>query len=134
MRSGPAEVTVSAITPCPWSALCPPHHAVRTGSASQSRGAWFTQAERPQHYPRPHRSRVPATGPRRNGTARPCPEPAFLGALLRGGLLAPAEVGAVRPHTMENTSQLAGQGHLGPLRAASLGNLKGPALEGRDAD
>src|SRR3954447_4297621 len=50
---------------------CPPHYAVRTGSASQSRGAWFSLRARPLPDYRLHRPRVPATGPRWSRTFGP---------------------------------------------------------------
>src|SRR5687768_16496605 len=46
-----------------WSAWGPPHHAIRKGSASQSRVAWFSQRARQLPDHRLYRSRVPATGP-----------------------------------------------------------------------
>src|SRR5215210_2520052 len=78
--------------------------------------------------------RVPATGPRRTGTDLPV-DPArnslrFV-VLLCGDrrLLAPAELGAVDPHTMEHGPHLAGQRDLRPLQAAAPGNFHRPALE-----
>src|SRR3954469_11749818 len=91
----------------------PPHHAVRREPAGQSkaRGAPGLSAHGTTHGLTG--SRVPATGPRRGGTARPRPEPVLLAPAEVGGvrlllapaevggvrlLLAPAEVGGVRPH------------------------------------
>src|SRR4051795_2298637 len=56
----------------------PPHHAVRREPAGQSkaRGAPRLSAHSITHGLTG--SRVPATGPRRGGTARPRPEPVLL--------------------------------------------------------
>src|SRR3712207_806698 len=103
------------------------------------RSRW-TNLKRVVHRPSAHSttpgltgSRVPATGPRRSRATRPRPELVRLVAVLRDHLLAPAEVGTVRPHAMEDAGQLACQGHLRPFHAAAPGNLQSPALEGRDA-
>src|SRR3954454_19784816 len=51
----------------------------------------------------------------------------------RSRLLAPAELGAVQPHAVQNAGQLARQRHLRPLEAAPLGHFQGPALEPGEA-
>src|SRR4051812_15190127 len=112
----------------------PPHHAVRREPAGQSkaRGAPGLSAHGTTHGLTG--SRVPATGPRRGGTARPRPEPVLLAARLGDRLLlAPAGVGGVRPHALQDARQLARQRHLRPLHAAAPGHLQGPPPEGRDA-
>src|SRR5512134_4147192 len=52
----------------------------------------------------------------------------------RADLLAPAEVGSIQPHAMQNGRQLAGQGDLGALQAAALGDIHGPALQTGEAN
>src|SRR4051794_41908313 len=76
----------------------PPHHAVRREPAGQSkaRGAPGLSAHGTTHGLTG--SRVPATGPRRGGTAPPPPQPLLLPTRLGDRLLLPpAEVGRVRP-------------------------------------
>src|SRR3954470_6772681 len=102
----------------------PPHHAVRREPAGQSKARGAPGLSAPGTTHGLTGSRVPATGPRRGGTARPRPEPV---------LLAPAEVGGVRPHALQDARQLARQRHLRPLHAAAPGHLQGPPPEGRDA-
>src|SRR3954454_15916463 len=98
----------------------PPHHAVRREPAGQSkaRGAPGLSAHGTTHGLTG--SRVPATGPRRGGTARPRPNPFPLPPRLGDPPLpAPAKVGGVRPHALETARQLARQRHLRPLHAAA---------------
>src|SRR5690349_20793225 len=85
-------------------------------------------------------SRVPATGPQTSSTERgagPARNPLCFDASLCGGglrLLAPTELGAIDPHTMEHDPELAGQRHLGPLEATAPGHVHRPALERGEAD
>src|SRR5438309_3111095 len=112
----------------------PPHHAVRREPAGQSKARGAPGLSAHGTTPGLTGSRVPATGPRRSGTARPRPELVLLATLLGDRLLlAPAEVGAVRPHALQDAGQLARQRHLGPLHAAPPGHLHRPAPESRDA-
>lgn len=71
-------------------------------------------------------SRVPATGPW--GEDRPA-LPETSSSLGGDGFLSEAEVGPIPPHTMQNGGELAGQGHLGALHAATLGHRQRPPLE-----
>src|SRR5947208_14391602 len=97
----------------------PPHHAVRREPAGQSEARGAPGLSAHGTTPGLTGSRVPATGPRGGGTARPRPEPVPLATRLGDRLLAPAEVGGVRPHALENARQLARQRHLRPPHAAA---------------
>src|SRR4051812_9177943 len=108
----------------------PPHRAVRREPAGQTKARGAPGLSAHGTTPGLTGSRVPATGPRRGGTARPRPEPVLLATRLGDRLLlAPAEVGGVRPHALENARQLARQRHLRPFHAAAPGHLQGPPPE-----
>src|SRR3954469_13649948 len=112
----PSVVGTGAATPCG-----------QKGAGGPIEGAWSAPAERHSTTPGLTGSRVPATGPRRGGTARPRPELALPAVVLRDRpLLAPAEVGAVRPHALQHPGQLARQRHLRPLHAAAPGDPRRP--------
>src|SRR5512143_3208770 len=115
-------MTLSPPVPCfrPWSALGPPHHAVR----GNPRAALTSRVPRPwdavsSSYPA---SSGPASRRRDlGGEDRPA-LPETSSSLGGDGFLAEAEVGPIPPHAMQNGGQLAGQGHLGALHAATLGH------------
>src|SRR3954449_4492675 len=89
----PSVVGTGAATPCG-----------QKGAGGPIGGAWFTPAERHSTTPGLTGSRVPATGPRRGGSDPP--RTALPATVLRDRLLAPAEVGGVRPHALQHAHVL----------------------------
>ena len=117
----------------------PPHHAIRWEPVSQSRNTWSCLVGGHSRTCGFAGSFVPAAGPRGNGSLLAPPRKTstlFTHPLsprcLRGGadLLAPAEVGSVEPHAMQNGRQLAGEGNLGALQAGAAWPGRGPSASG----
>src|SRR6266436_10113341 len=98
------------------------------GSRRANLGNEVLPYRRPPPILRLHRIRVPVAGPRESGNRSPRPE-RYLLWLHGGGLLAPAEAGAVNPHAMEDRRQLARQSDLGALQAAPPDHIESPALQ-----
>ncbi len=75
---------------------------------------------------------VPAAGREQDGRFVSCPEERLLVCLRgRGCLFAPAEVGFLDPHAMQDGRQRACACELGAFHAASFGDLHRPDLEAR---
>jgi len=84
----------------------------------------------PQHYTRPCRTLVPATGPR-NKRRRSWSAPRKAAPpSRRSSAVGPTELGCVNPHPVQHNRKLAGKRDFRPLHAAPLCHPHSPSLQG----
>ena len=88
--------------------------------------------EHSQHYARPRQALVPATGPPKKRPYSTAPN--FSYPLCGRNSIAPAELGRLHPHAMEDDAQLTRKSDFRALHAASLCNAERPAFQARKAN